>query len=97
MIADKTLLIFEFTAMLKTERFPRTNNDWEDRDEPEKTWAEWKAAYKRELAKARVKEQANEDSVKFCAANAAERVETKNTTHEVETNHGVDKGGMADL
>ena len=64
---------------------------------PKKLGPSGRQRYKRELAKARVKEQANEDSVKFGAANAAERVETKNTTHEVETNHGVNKGGMADL
>ena len=29
-IADKTLLLFATTAMLKMERFPRTNNYWED-------------------------------------------------------------------
>ena len=88
-IADETLLIFASTVILTTERFPRTNNDWEDCAEAEKTWAEWKAAYKRAHAKARVKAQAADGYVKFGAANAAARVETNNTTREVETNHGV--------
>ena len=30
-ITDDTLLIFASTAMLTSERFPRVNNDWEDR------------------------------------------------------------------
>ena len=29
-IADETLLLFATTAMLTTERFPITNDDWED-------------------------------------------------------------------
>ena len=32
-ITDNTLLIFASTAMLTTERFPRANDDWEDRAE----------------------------------------------------------------
>ena len=41
--------------------------------------------------------QANEGSIKFGAENSAARVETKNTTHKVETNHGVDEWGMKAL
>ena len=93
-IVDKTLLQFASTVMLTTERFPRTNDDWEDRAEAEKTWAKWKAAYKKAHAKARIKAQANEGSVKFGAANAAARVEK---TYEVETHQSIDKGGMKDL
>ena len=33
MIANETLLLFASTAMLTTEIFTRTNNDWEDRAE----------------------------------------------------------------
>ena len=29
-IADETILLFATTAMLTTERFPITNDDWED-------------------------------------------------------------------
>ena len=43
-IANKTLLLFASTVMITTDRFPRTNDDWEDRAEPDKTWDDWKAA-----------------------------------------------------
>ena len=72
-ISDETLLLFSSTAMLKSERFPRTNDDWEDRVERYKTWEQWKTAYKRAHAQARVKAQANDGSAKFGAANAAAR------------------------
>ena len=35
-IADKTLLLFASTAMLTTERYPRTNDKWEDQAEDQK-------------------------------------------------------------
>ena len=96
-ISDKTLLIFVSTAMLTMEQFLRTNNNWEDRAKPNKTWAESKVAYKKAHAKTQVKVQANEGSVKLGAANADSRVETNNTTKKVETNHSVDKGGIKSL
>ena len=72
-IADKTLLLFASTDMLTSERFPRANDDWEDRAESDKTWAKWKTAYKQAHAKARVKSQANDSSIKFGAANSVAR------------------------
>ena len=72
-ISDETLLLFASTAMLTSERFPRANDDWEDRAELDKTWAAWKLAYKQAHAKARVKAQAHEGSTKFGAANSAAR------------------------
>ena len=87
-IADETLLLFVTTEMLTTERYPRTNDDWEDWAEANKTWADWKTAYKRAHAKVRVKAQATEGSDKFGAANAASQVPN---TSEVETNNGVDE------
>ena len=53
-----------------------------------------KAAYKKSHAKARVKAQANEGSVKFGVENSAARLET---TQGVEKNQGVDEGGMKSL
>ena len=38
-IADETLLLFASTAMLSSKRFPRANDDWEDRAVREKTWS----------------------------------------------------------
>ena len=55
MIADETLFLFASTAMLTIERFPRTNDDWEESAERDKTWYQWETAYKRAHAKARVK------------------------------------------
>ena len=37
-IAEETLLLFASTAMLSIERFLRTNDNWEDRSEADKTW-----------------------------------------------------------
>ena len=90
-IANKTLLLFASTAILTTNRFPRTNDDWEDHEESDKTWANWKEAYKKVHTKARIKAQANEDSVKFGAANSAAQLET---AQNVEENQGVDDVGM---
>ena len=61
--------------MLTSERFPRANDDWEERAERDKTWPQWKSAYKRAHAKARVKAQANDGSAKFGAANSAARLD----------------------
>ena len=72
-IADETLLLFASTSMLTSERFPRANNDWEERTERYKTWAQWKTAYKRAHAQARIKAQANDGSAKFGAANSSAR------------------------
>ena len=88
-IADKMILLFSTTAMITTERYPRTNDDWEDQYESNKTWADWKTAYKRSHAKAQIKAQATEAPYKFGAANAAARV---HNTSKVETNNVVDGG-----
>ena len=39
-IADETILLFASTEMLTTKRYPRANNNWEDRAEANKTWAD---------------------------------------------------------
>ena len=80
--------------MLTTEIFLRANEDWEDRAESDKTWTNWKEAYKKAHAKARIKAQANEGTVKFGAANSASHQEI---TQNVENNQGVDDGGMKAL
>ena len=80
--------------MLTTERFPRTNDDWEDRAESDKTWENWKEAYKKAHAKSRIKAQANEGTVKFGAANSAAQLET---IQNVEKNQGINNGGMKSL
>ena len=84
-ISDDTLLLFASTAMLTSERFPRANDVWDYRAEPDKTWAAWKLAYKQAHAKARVKAQAHGGNTKFGAANSAARTEDQlplDTQHE---------------
>ena len=72
--------------MLTTERYSWANNNWEDRYEEQKTWADWKTSYKKAHTKARVKSQASGGADKFGAVNAAERV--------LKNNGGAtDKGG----
>ena len=93
-ISDKTILLFATTAMLTMERYPRTNNDWEYRDDANKKWSDWNTAYKRAHAKAQVKVQATEGSGKFGAANAAARI---HNTSEMETNNDVDEMVMKSL
>ena len=71
--------------MLTSERFPRANDAWEDREEPDKTWVAWKIAYKQAHAKARVKGQVHGGNTKFRAANSAARPEDQlplDTQHE---------------
>ena len=64
--------------MLTSERFPRANDDWEERTEHDKTCPQWKSAYKWAHATARLKAQANDGSVKFGAANSAAHQENVN-------------------
>ena len=80
--------------MLTTEIFSHANEYWEDRAESDKTWKNWKEAYKKAHTKARIKAQANKDTVNFCAANSAAHQET---TQNVENNQGVDDGGINSL
>ena len=62
--ADETLLLFASTVMFTSERFPIANYNWEDHAKRDKTWANWKSAYKQAHAKARVNAQATDGRVK---------------------------------
>ena len=93
-ISDKTLLLFVSTAMLTTDRYPRTNDNWEDRSEDQKNWANWKTSNKRAHDKELIKAQATEGSDKFGATNAADRF-LKNS--EVATDNGGNEAGMKAL
>ena len=70
-IANKNLLLLATTAIITIEKFPRANDDWEECAEREKTWMQWKLAYKKSHAQARIKAQANEGTAKFGAENSA--------------------------
>ena len=64
--------------MLTSEHLTHANDDWEERMERDKKWLQWKTAYKQAHAKARVKAQANDGSVKLGASNSSARQETSN-------------------
>ena len=93
-ITNESLLLFATTAMLTTEIFPRANYYWEECAERDKTWLQWKLAYKKSHAKARIKAQANKGTIKFGAANSTAHQETAPT---VENRQKVDYGGMKAL
>ena len=42
-------------AMVSTERYPKTNNDWEDLDKTKRTWPKWKTMYRDVNNKAKAK------------------------------------------
>ena len=42
-ITNPTLLLFAANAMLRTDRFPRANEIWEDLPSYDRTWARWRA------------------------------------------------------
>ena len=46
-ITDPTLLLFAENAMLRTDRFPRANEIWEEFPGAYRTWARWKAIYRK--------------------------------------------------
>ena len=76
-------------AMLTTEQFPRANDDWGERVERDKTWMQWKLAYKKAHAQAIIKAQANEVTTKFGAANSTARQETRSTVNnQLEVEYG---------
>jgi len=57
--------------MLKMQQFPRVNDAWENLPRATKTWATWKAMYKRAQAKARVKKLAANEQDQFGGVAAA--------------------------
>ena len=40
-ITDNYLMMVATKAMLSSERFPRSNEDWEDLDKVSKSWMKW--------------------------------------------------------
>ena len=93
-IANETLLLLVTTAMLTTELCPRANEEWEERAERDKTWLQWKLAYKKTHAQVEIKAQANEGTAKFGAENPAARQEK---TLTVENQLGVDDGSIKEI
>ena len=75
--------------MLTTERFPRANEDWEERAERDKTCLVWNLAYRKAHAQARIK-----GTAKFGEENYAARQET---TLTVDNQLEVDDGSIKAL
>ena len=46
-ITDPTLLLFAANTMLRTDRFPRANEIWEELSGADRTWVRWKAIYRK--------------------------------------------------
>ena len=51
-IADSTLLLIASTSILKSQRYPRANEKWEDITKDAQTWEAWKVLYKDSHSKA---------------------------------------------
>ena len=58
LITDPTLLLFASNAMLRTERFPRANEIWDEIPSNEQTWARWKKIYRKADMADKVKKSA---------------------------------------
>ena len=57
-IKDATLVMIDTKAMLATQRFPTTNEKWEELGRSAQTWGKWKELYKKSEKQSRVKRQA---------------------------------------
>jgi len=59
-ISNAMMVNIATKAMLSTERFPKTNDDWEDLPKAERTWARWKTMYRKADNKDKVKKKARD-------------------------------------
>ena len=57
-ISDTMMVNIATKAMLSIERYPKTNDDWEDLDKTEHTWPKWKTMYRDADNKAKMKKKA---------------------------------------
>jgi hypothetical protein len=69
-ITDQSVLTIAINAMLSTQQFPRTNDEYEALDVANKTWPTWKTMYKKAQGKERVRVKAVGGKSSF-GANAA--------------------------
>ena len=69
-IADSTLLLIASTSVLKSQRYPRANERWEDLTKDAHTWETWKVLYKYSHDKARINKSAT-TGYQFGAAHEA--------------------------
>ena len=75
-ITDPTLLLFASNAMLRTDRFSRANEIWEDLPSDERTWARWKTIYRKAEMADKVKNSAKVGQDHFGAHGAFDKVPT---------------------
>ena len=75
-ITDTTLLLFVSNAMLRTDRFPRSNDIWEDLPSDKRTWARWKTIYRKADMDNKVKKAAKVGQDHFGAHGAFDKVPT---------------------
>ena len=74
LITDPTLLFFAANAMLRTDRFPRANDIWEELPGADRTWARWKAIYRKANMAKTVKKTAQGGQDHFRAQGAFDKV-----------------------
>ena len=70
-ITDAALVIIAMSAMLITKQFPQVNEDWEELDVSQRTWARWKSTYFAAAKKATIKKKAAGRKDQFGAAHSA--------------------------
>ena len=73
LITDPTLLLFATNTMLRTDRFPRANEIWEDLTSNNRTWARWKNYRKADMAN-KVKKAAKGRQYHFVSHGAFDKV-----------------------
>ena len=57
-ITDHTLFLFVANAMLRTYRFPRANEKWEELASSNRNWTKWKTIYRKADMTEKVKKTA---------------------------------------
>ena len=57
-LSDAMMVNIATKAMLSTERYPNTHDDWEDLDKTERTCPKWKTTFRDADNKAKVKKKA---------------------------------------
>lgn len=89
-VTDATLVVIATNAMLTTEQFPRTNEDWEELDVADRTWLKWKDLYRAAEKKSKIKKKAAGGKDQFGSANAA-------TTENLPPSDSEEPMGLASL
>jgi hypothetical protein len=69
-ITDDSVLTIATAAMLETQQFPRTTEEYEDLPPEQKDWPTWKKMYKAAQAKERVRARASGGTNSFGGSNA---------------------------